>query len=82
MRYKTWKVVSNKMAKTIVIEVDTKITHPKYRKKFTSSKKFYAHVENPEEYNIWDIVTVVETLPMSKLKRWVIAEDKEKQLKI
>jgi small subunit ribosomal protein S17 len=62
-------VVSNKMNKTVVVKVERRIRHPQYGKVITRAKKVYAHNElKPLE--IGQEVTVVETRPMSKLKRW------------
>lgn len=62
-------VVSNKMDKTVVVKVERRIRHPQYSKVITRAKKVYAHNElKPLE--IGQEVTVVETRPMSKLKRW------------
>lgn len=72
MRTKTWTVVSTKMDKTVVIQVDSYKIHPKYNKKYKTSTKFYAHDEN----NICkegETITIKESIPLSKLKRWVIA---------
>lgn len=62
-------VVSNKMDKTVVIKVEHRIPHPKYGKIIKRSKKLYAH-NDLENVQIGDEVTVVETRPLSKLKRW------------
>ena len=74
MRTKTGIVTSTKMQKTIVVTVETSKTHPKYKKRFTSSAKFYAHDEKGLA-KLGDIVTVSETRPLSALKRWVLIED-------
>lgn len=66
-------VVSNKMDKTIVVSVDTYKSHPKYHKKYKVTKKFYAHDEN-NTCNIWDVVTIQESRPLSKQKRWALAQ--------
>lgn len=70
MRYKKGTVVSNKQQKTLIVRVDSYKTHSKYKKKFKISKKF--HVDNPEnkKFEIGDEVTIYETKPLSKLKRW------------
>ncbi len=73
MRTKTWVVVSTKMDKTIVVNVDTYESHPKYKKSYKTSSKFYAHDEN-NECKAWDVVTIKETRPLSKTKRWVLVE--------
>lgn len=62
-------VVSNKMQKTVVIKLETTMRHPKYGKVITRAKKIYAHNED-KPLQIGDTVEVVETRPLSKLKRW------------
>jgi small subunit ribosomal protein S17 len=61
------------MQKTIVVTVDTYKTHPKYKKRYKSSVKFYAHDENGLA-KLGDTVTVSETRPLSRLKRWSLVE--------
>jgi len=61
------------MQKTIVVEVDRKKAHPLYRRVLASSKKFYAHDEQNSAH-VGDIVRLEETRPLSKLKRWRLAE--------
>lgn len=61
-------VVSNKMNKTVVVRVERRIRHPQYGKVINRASKLYAHNETPLE--IGQEVTVVESRPMSKLKRW------------
>ncbi len=68
-KVKTGTVKSNKMNKTIVVEVKRTLPHPKYGKVITRKQKLYAHHEGAE-LQIGDQVTVVETRPLSKLKRW------------
>lgn len=62
-------VVSNKMHKTVVVKVDRTFRHPEYEKVITRGKKYYAHNES-QTLNIGDTVTIEETRPLSKLKRW------------
>lgn len=62
-------VVSNKMNKTVVVKIERRIRHPRYGKVINQAKKVYAH-NDVKTLQIGDIVTVVETRPMSKLKRW------------
>lgn len=69
MRTKTGTVVSDKMEKTITVVVHSYITHPKYKKQYRVSKKFYAHDEE-KKYKMGDTVEIYETKPLSKLKRW------------
>lgn len=66
-------VVSAKMAKTIVVEVSRRVPHPLYRRVITKRKKFYAHDEKGVA-RPGDRVRIVETRPLSKLKRWRLAE--------
>jgi small subunit ribosomal protein S17 len=67
------EVLSNKMAKTIVVRVQRRFQHLKYKKIVTAYKKFYAHDEKGEA-KPGDRVRIVETRPMSKLKRWQLVE--------
>ncbi len=62
-------VVSDKMEKTIVVKVETRVAHPLYGKTMLASKKYKAHDEN-NEARIGDKVQIVETRPLSKDKRW------------
>jgi small subunit ribosomal protein S17 len=66
-------VVSNKMAKTVVVAVETKKVHPLYKKAVRLSKKYKAHDEN-SACKIGNKVKIVETRPLSKEKRWRVAE--------
>jgi len=74
---RTGKVVSNKMDKTIVVAVETKVRHPLYGKTMKKTTKFKAHDEN-NEANIDDKVLLMETRPLSKDKRWRLVEIVEK----
>jgi small subunit ribosomal protein S17 len=69
----TGKVTSAKMAKTIVVEVQRLVQHPKYRRVVRISKKFYAHDETSQA-KLGDTVRIVSTRPLSKLKRWRLKE--------
>jgi len=66
-------VVSNKMQKTIVVEVTRKKAHPLYRRVISIRKKFYAHDEKNEAHP-GDVVRIEESRPLSKLKRWTLKE--------
>jgi len=66
---RTGRVISNKMDKSIVVSVVDNVKHPLYGKIMKRTKKIHAHDEN-NECNIGDKVTVMETRPLSKLKRW------------
>lgn len=65
----TGEVVSDKTAKTIVVRVERKTMHPKYNKFVTTSKKYHVHDEK-EEASLGNFVTIIESKPHSKLKRW------------
>lgn len=67
------RVVSTKMAKTIVVEVRRQKAHPFYKRVVNRSKKFYAHDENGTAH-MGDFVKIEETRPLSKLKRWQLKE--------
>jgi small subunit ribosomal protein S17 len=67
------KVTSAKMEKTIVVKVTRLVKHKLYTRVMRVSKKFYAHDEQ-REARLGDTVRIVETRPMSKLKRWRLAE--------
>lgn len=73
------KVVSNKMIKTIVVKVERRYPHPKFRKVVTSFSKFHAHDEKGEAM-IGDVVRIHETRPISRMKRWRLVEVVEKSV--
>ena len=66
-------VVSTKMEKTIVVEIEMRKAHPKYKRVLKSNKKFYAHDEQ-NSARVGDVVRIKETRPTSKLKRWALEE--------
>ncbi|MGB6689681.1 MAG: 30S ribosomal protein S17 [Terracidiphilus sp.] len=70
---KVGQVVSTKMQKTIVVEVEMRKAHRKYKRIIRSTKKFYAHDEQ-NSARIGDMVRIRETRPLSKLKRWNLEE--------
>ena len=74
---RTGVVVSDKMDKTIVVEVRTRVRHPLYDKIMNQTTKFKAHDEN-NECGIGDTVRVMETRPLSKDKHWRLVEIVEK----
>lgn len=78
MKYKKGIVVSDKMDKTVVVKVTTYKMHPKYKKHYKVSKKFYAHDES-NTYKTGDVITIREVRPLSKLKRWVVMTDAAEQ---
>ena len=67
------RVTSNGMNKSIVVALETNVKHPKYGKYFKKTKKFYAHDEK-NECNVNDVVKIMETRPLSKLKCWRLVE--------
>ena len=67
------EVVSTKMAKTIVVEVNRQKAHPYYKRVVKRSKKFYAHDEQGTA-KLGDVVKIEETRPLSKLKRWQLKD--------
>ena len=73
------KVVSDKMDKTVVVAVRTTQRHPIYKKTVTHTKKFKAHDEK-NEAKIGDTVSIMETRPLSKDKRWRVVEIVEKAI--
>jgi len=71
------EVISNKMAKTIVVRVERRFPHPTFKKVVTGYKKLYAHDEKSEA-KVGDRVRIEETRPLSKTKRWRLLEVVEK----
>lgn len=63
------KVVSDKMDKTIVVQVDRRVKHPAYKKYVNRSTRYKAHDEN-NECAVGDVVVIAESRPLSKDKRW------------
>ena len=77
------KVVSCKNDKTVVVEVTRKVQHKLYKKIIKRNKRFHAHHEN-NNLNVGEIVSIQESKPISKLKKWVVLSslenlEKEKQ---
>ena len=66
-------VISNKMDKTIVVNVESRYSHPMYSKIMVKTKKYLVHDEN-EECNIGDQVLVQECRPLSRKKRWIFSK--------
>lgn len=64
-------VVSDRMQKTVVVEVKRVVSHPKYKKRYNVSKKYKAHDEN-NEYKVGDKVVIEESRPYSKDKKWKV----------
>ena len=64
-------VVSDKQEKTLVVKVERRFTHPLLKKTVRRSKNYHAHVENKTQ-KVGDMVSIEETRPISKLKRWIV----------
>lgn len=74
---KTGVVVSNKMEKTIIVQVERRVKHPKYGKFVKKTSKFSAH-DDKNDCNIGDTVRISETRPLSKTKCWRLVEITER----
>jgi len=70
---KVGEVVSTKMAKTIVVEVIRRASHPVYKRIVSKRRKFYAHDEKGTA-QLGDVVRIIECRPLSRLKRWELGE--------
>ena len=70
---KVGQVVSAKMQKTIVVEVNRRVPHPLYKRIITKRKKFYVHDEDGTA-KTGDVVRIIECRPLSRLKRWRLGE--------
>ena len=75
------EVISNKMAKTIIVRVQRRFPHPEFKKVVTTYKKFYAHDEKSEA-KPGDRVRIEETRPLSKTKRWRLVEVVERNTEV
>ena len=71
------EVVGNKQAKTVIVRVERRYTHPVMKKTVRSAKKYYAHDEN-NQCAVGDIVKIEEHRPISKLKRWIVIQGADK----
>ncbi len=77
MAWKVGRVVSVAPSKTVVVLVERRVQHPVYKKYIRKRKKFYAHDEN-ESVSLGDVIRIVSTRPLSKLKRWRVDKILEK----
>jgi small subunit ribosomal protein S17 len=66
-------VVSDKNEKTVVVRVERRFTHPVLKKTIRRSKKYHAHDEG-NAHKVGDVVSIEETKPISKNKRWIVVE--------
>lgn len=74
---RTGVVTSNKMEKSITVAIEKRVKHPIYKKFFKKTTKFMAHDEK-NECSIGDMVKIMETKPLSKMKKWRLVEVVEK----
>jgi len=75
------KVVSNRMDKTVVVEVETLKQHPLYRKTMRHAVKHKVH-DPGNTCNVGDVVTIIETRPLSKEKRWRVLETRSRKAEL
>src|SRR3974377_1372294 len=75
------EVIGNKMNKTIIVRVERRYPHPKFKKVVTGYKKFYAHDEK-NDAKVGDGVRIEEPRPLSKLKRWRLVEVVDRAVEI
>ena len=78
-RILTGTVVSSNTNKTIVVKVTRRVQHKLYKKIISQSKKYHAHDEN-NSFKIGDIVKIIESKPISKLKSWTVFNDKQEKI--
>jgi small subunit ribosomal protein S17 len=70
-------VVSDKQEKTVVVKVERRFTHPLLKKTVRRSKNYHAHDEQ-KQFKVGDTVSIQESAPISKLKRWVVVDGASK----
>jgi len=70
-------VVSDKQEKTVVVKVERRFTHPLLKKNVRRTKNYHAHDE-VGAFKVGDMVSIEETKPISKLKRWIVVKDEAK----
>lgn len=75
------RVVSDRMEKTVTVAIERRTTHPVYKKVVKSTKKVYAHDES-NAIPVGAVVRIVESRPLSKLKRWVVEEVLEQPIQV
>ena len=78
-RILTGTVVSSKTNKTIVVKVTRRVQHKLYKKIISQSKKYHAHDEN-NSFKVGDIVKIIESKPISKLKTWTVVSDNQEKI--
>lgn len=77
----TGKVVSDKMEKTVVVAVESRVTHPRYKRIIRRTRKYKAH-DADNSCHIGDKVRLMETRPLSKEKRWRVVEILERSVQL
>ena len=78
-RILTGTVVSSSSNKTIIVKVTRRVKHKLYKKIISQSKKYHAHDEN-NFFKVGDIVKIIESKPISKLKTWMVINDNQENL--
>ena len=78
-RILTGTVVSSNTNKTIVVKVTRRVQHKLYKKIISQSKKYHAHDEN-NSFKVGDVVKIIESKPISKLKSWTIVNDNQEKI--
>ena len=78
-RILTGTVVSSNTNKTIVVKVTRRVQHKLYKKIISQSKKYHAHDEN-NSFKVGDIVKIIESKPISKLKSWTVFNDSQEKI--
>ena len=78
-RILTGTVVSSNTNKTIVVKVTRRVQHKLYKKIISQSKKYHAHDEN-NSFKVGDIVKIIESKPISKLKAWTVVNDNQEKI--
>ena len=78
-RILTGTVVSSNTNKTVVVKVTRRVQHKLYKKIISQSKKYHAHDEN-NSFKVGDIVKIIESKPISKLKSWTVVGDNQEKI--
>ena len=78
-RILTGTVVSSNTNKTIVVKVTRRVQHKLYKRIISQSKKYHAHDEN-NSFKVGDIVKIIESKPISKLKSWTVVNDNQEKI--
>ena len=78
-RILTGTVVSSNTNKTIVVKVTRRVQHKLYKKIISQSKKYHAHDEN-NSFKVGDVVKIIESKPISKLKSWTVVNDNQEKI--